>query len=112
MGKSTRTHRKAGLALPSHIVKKMLRAHAPGKRMQKNVEVIITSVVDRIIKTILTEAAVYTENDTTRLKSIHLYKALQNPKSQVANLLRRKIAGIYSLAQDAQTQGIVEPQLE
>ncbi len=110
MGKGTRTHRKAGLIFPSHTVKKMLKTRAPGKRMQKYVEIILTSVAEKIIATIITEAAGYCDGEATRIKSVHLYKALQDPKSKVGGFLRQKIGGIYSLRQEPQTVALAEPQ--
>lgn len=110
MGKGTRTHRKAGLIFPSHIVRKLMKTRAPGKRMQKHVEIILTSVAEKVIATIITEAAGHCDGEATRLKSVHLYKALQDPNSKVSGFLRQKIGGIYSVRQAPQTLASSEPQ--
>lgn len=86
----TRKSTRAGLVFPVSRIRKALRAGVPGRKVQKNCDVYLTSVVEYLVSELL-EAAGAQVTDGNYIKPEHLGAAVQEgPLSHVFP----KVAGL------------------
>lgn len=90
--KSMRRYRRAGLHVPAHKIKKLIKVRLPERKRERNVEVFIAAVTEFFLESLLSDASDCVKNGNF-IDATHIHKVLND--GGYGNLLPKKIAGIF-----------------
>lgn len=90
--KAMRKYRRAGLHLPTHRTRKMIKAYLPQRKCEKNVEVFITAVAEFFLEQLLTDASDQV-SEGNYINATHIHKVLND--GNYGNLFPKKVAGLF-----------------
>lgn len=88
-----RRYKRAGLVLPTHSILRIIREKLPGRRIQKNVDVYTTAILQHVLERLLSESADKVTSGSY-ITAEHLKGAMNEPDSEVLNVFPKKIGGL------------------
>ncbi len=100
MGKSDvkknpiRRYKRAQLIFPTHIVRRQLKAKMPKRRFQKEVEVLVTALLEHSVERLLLDAAEKVTKGAY-IDSQHLHTVINDKTSQVYGVFPKNVPGVF-----------------
>jgi histone H3/H4 len=89
-----RRYKRAQLVFPTHIVRRQLKAKMPHRRFQKEVEILITALVEHSVERLLLNAAEKITSGS-HINSQHLHSAINDKNSEVYGVFPKGIPGVF-----------------
>lgn len=90
--KSMRRYRRAGLHVPAHKIRKLIKTRLPDRKREKNVEVFIAGTAQFFLEQLLSDASDCVSSGNY-IDTTHIHKVLND--GGYGNLFPKKIAGIF-----------------
>ncbi len=91
--KPVRRYKRAGLHFPTHIVRRELKAKMPTRRFQKEVEILITALLEHSVERLLVNAA----DKVTKgnyIDTQHLHSVLNDKDCETYRVFPTNIPGV------------------
>ena len=91
--KPERRYKRAGLNLPTHVIRKELKAQLKGRRFAHDVEIDVTALLEFTVQRLLVNAS----DKVTKgnyIDAQHLHSVLNDPDGEVLHVFPKHIAGI------------------
>ncbi len=89
-----RRYKRAHLTLPTHIVRRQLKAKMPDRRFQKEVEIVVTALLEHSLERLLLTAA----GNVTKgsyIDSQHVHTAINDKTSDIYGVFPKNVPGVF-----------------
>jgi hypothetical protein len=91
--KPVRRYKRAGLNLPTHVIRKELKSRLKGRRFAHDVEIDATALLEYVVERLLVNAS----DQVTKgnfIDAQHLHTVLNDEDGEITNIFPKHIAGI------------------
>ena len=92
--KPVRRYKRAQLVFPTHIVRKQLKVNMPQRRFQKEVEILVTALLEHSVERLLLRAAEKVTKGNY-ISSQHLHSAINDKDSEVYGVFPKNVPGVF-----------------
>jgi hypothetical protein len=89
-----RRYKRAHLVFPTHHVRRQLKAKMPQRRFQKEVEILITALVQHSVERLLVGAADKVTKGS-HIDAKHLHSVINDKDSEVFNVFPKNVPGVF-----------------
>jgi hypothetical protein len=90
--KPVRRYKRAGLNFPSHLIRNEVKLRLGGRRLQKNVEIVMTACIEHCLTRLLVNAAEKVEKGNY-IDIKHLHSAANEKESEISNVFVKHVPG-------------------
>jgi S-adenosylmethionine:tRNA-ribosyltransferase-isomerase (queuine synthetase) len=90
--KPIRRYRRAGLNIPSHLIRNEVKNRLNGRRLQKNVEIVVAALVEQCTTQLLLDAAKHVKKGNY-INIKHLLHAANAKDTEISNVFVKHVPG-------------------